>query len=92
MTGTYQPTSSASSANDFSLGKQTAAPKEPLPDISLPAPNVSQFLSTIGEFQEELERVGRLDRSEVREKLQKFQRFGEQVEKFTGSFRNLSGN
>ncbi|NJL89163.1 MAG: GAF domain-containing protein [Coleofasciculaceae cyanobacterium SM2_1_6] len=82
MTGTYQP---ASSTNDFSLGKQTPAPKESLPDISLPAPNVSQFLTTIGEFQEELERVGRLDRSEVREKLQKFQRFGEQVEKFTGT-------
>lgn len=82
MTGTYQP---ASSTNDFPLGKQTPAPKEPLPDISLPAPNVSQFLTTIGEFQEELERVGRLDRSEVREKLQKFQRFGEQVEKFTGT-------
>jgi len=103
MTGTYQP---ISSANDFSLGKQTPAPKEPLPDISLPAPNVSQFLTTIGEFQEELERVGRLDRSEVREKLQKFQRFGEQVEKFTGTvnrefqefkrelaeFRNSQGN
>ncbi len=101
MTGTYQP---ISSANDFSLGKQI--PKESLPDISLPAPNVSQFLTTIGEFQEELERVGRLDRSEVREKLQKFQRFGEQVEKFTGTvnrefqefkrelaeFRNSQGN
>lgn len=84
MTGTYQPTNPTS---DFPLGKPntTLYPEQNLPDMALPAPNVNQFLTTINEFKEELERVGRLDRSEVREKLQQFQRFGEQVEKFTGT-------
>ncbi len=85
MTGTYQPTPSI---NDLPLGKPDISlypDQEELTDMALPAPNVNQFLMTINEFKEELERVGRLDRSEVREKLQQFQRFGEQVEKFTGT-------
>lgn len=84
MTGTYQPTNPTS---DLPLGKPNSPlhPEQNLPDMALPAPNVNQFLTTINEFKEELERVGRLDRSEVREKLQQFQRFGEQVEKFTGT-------
>ena len=85
MTGTYQPTPSI---NDLPLGKPDISlypDQEDMADMALPAPNVNQFLMTINEFKEELERVGRLDRSEVREKLQQFQRFGEQVEKFTGT-------
>jgi len=84
MTGTYETTSTA---KDFPPGKPDISlyQEQNLPDSSLPAPNVHQFLTTISEFKEELERVGRLDRSEVREKLQQFQRFGEQVEKFTGT-------
>lgn len=85
MTGTYQP---ISTANDLPIGKPDISlyPEQADPsDMALPAPNVNQFLTTINEFKEELERVGRLDRSEVREKLQQFQRFGEQVEKFTGT-------
>ena len=88
MTGTYQP---SPAPNDSFLEKPNSSYQESDVidinlDLNLPGtPNIRQFLATINEFKEELERVGRLDRSEVREKLQQFQRFGEQVEKFTGT-------
>jgi len=62
----------------------TYQPQSNLHDLQNTMPDAGQFLNLIHEFRDELEKAGRLDRTEVIEKIQHFQKFGEQVDRFLG--------